>query len=222
MEAEWHLNAELFLDEYPRWEIDGPQWSIILHDMFLHTAEQGRKEAKRFIQWGCWQSLPRPDPEPDVPTIKRVGYQTSHKEIRGPLPLMDRGGNLRHSILSVEPVTWVGATPLLPKEDLQGAAVAIPPPIHLHESWSRSRRDPHSEASPGGQRVSSVGAGSHPHIGAWYWEAKQGVEDAPIHAPAAAVEATPRASPWTGAQGPQAGIGQRGRWLFGNWKYSLM
>ena len=48
-EAEWHLNAELILDEYPRWEIDGPHWSIILHNMFLHAAKQGRKEVERFI-----------------------------------------------------------------------------------------------------------------------------------------------------------------------------
>ena len=49
-EAEQRLNAELFLDEYPRWDIEGPHWSIILHNMFLLTAEQGQKEAERFIQ----------------------------------------------------------------------------------------------------------------------------------------------------------------------------
>ena len=48
-EAEWRLNAELFLDKYPRWEIEGPHWSIILYNMFLHTAEQGQKETERFI-----------------------------------------------------------------------------------------------------------------------------------------------------------------------------
>ena len=49
-EAEQWLDAELFLDEYSRWEIEGPHQSIILHDMFLHAAEQGWKEAERFIQ----------------------------------------------------------------------------------------------------------------------------------------------------------------------------
>ena len=48
-EAEWRLDAKLFLDKYPRWEIEGPHQSIILHDMFLHATEQGQKEAERFI-----------------------------------------------------------------------------------------------------------------------------------------------------------------------------
>ena len=47
-EAEWRLNAKLFLDKYPRWEIDGPHWSIILHNLFPHTTEQGQKD-ERFI-----------------------------------------------------------------------------------------------------------------------------------------------------------------------------
>ena len=38
------------------------------------------------------------------------------------------------------------ATPSPPRKSLPGAAVAIPPPIHLWESWSRSRRDQHGEA----------------------------------------------------------------------------
>ena len=48
-EAERRLNAELFLDEYPRWEIEAPHQSIILHEMFLHAVKQGQKEAERFI-----------------------------------------------------------------------------------------------------------------------------------------------------------------------------
>ena len=50
--------------------------------MFLHATEEGWNEAKRFICQGCWQSLPRPDPEADIPIIKLIGYQTSLKEIR--------------------------------------------------------------------------------------------------------------------------------------------
>ena len=50
--------------------------------MFLHATKQGQEEVERLIWWGHWQSLPRPNPEADVPTIKLVGYQTSHKEIR--------------------------------------------------------------------------------------------------------------------------------------------
>ena len=50
--------------------------------MFLHTAKQWQKEAERFICWGLQQSLQRPDPEVDVPTIQLAGYQTSQKEMR--------------------------------------------------------------------------------------------------------------------------------------------
>ena len=38
-EAEQRLDAELFLDEYPRWELGAPHQSVILHEMFLHAAE---------------------------------------------------------------------------------------------------------------------------------------------------------------------------------------
>ena len=42
-EAEQRIDAELFLDEYPRWELGAPHQSVILHKMFLHAAEQGQK-----------------------------------------------------------------------------------------------------------------------------------------------------------------------------------
>ena len=38
-DAEQRLDAELFLKEYPRWELGAPHWSVILHEMFLHAAE---------------------------------------------------------------------------------------------------------------------------------------------------------------------------------------
>ena len=38
-EAEQRLDAELFLDEYHRWELGVPHWSVILHEMFLHATE---------------------------------------------------------------------------------------------------------------------------------------------------------------------------------------
>ena len=64
-EAEWRLDAKLFLNEYPRWELGAPHQSIILHEMFLHAAKQGQKEAERFVCQGHWGSLPRPDLEAD-------------------------------------------------------------------------------------------------------------------------------------------------------------
>ena len=80
-EAEQRLDAKLFLDEYPRWELRAPHWSIILHEMFVHGTEWGKKEAERFIHWGHWGSIPRPDLEADQSAMDLVGYQTSHKEI---------------------------------------------------------------------------------------------------------------------------------------------
>ena len=38
-EAEQRLDAKLFLDEYPRWELGAPHWSVILHKMFLHATK---------------------------------------------------------------------------------------------------------------------------------------------------------------------------------------
>ena len=45
-ESERQVDLELFLDEYPWWGLGTPCWSIVLHEMFLHTAEGGWKEAE--------------------------------------------------------------------------------------------------------------------------------------------------------------------------------
>ena len=37
-EAEQRIDAELFLNEYPRWELGAPHQSVILYEMFLHVA----------------------------------------------------------------------------------------------------------------------------------------------------------------------------------------
>ena len=37
-EAKQVVESELFLDEYPQWGLGTPHWSVILHEMFLHTA----------------------------------------------------------------------------------------------------------------------------------------------------------------------------------------
>ena len=81
-EAEWRIDAELFLNEYPRWELGAPHQSVILHEMFLHAAEQGWKEAERLIHQGCRGSMSRSNLEADQSAMKLVGYQTSHKEIQ--------------------------------------------------------------------------------------------------------------------------------------------
>ena len=80
-EAENCLDAELFLDEYPQWDVGCLHHPIILQSMFMHATKEGQKEAERFIHSGHWHALPRPNPETDVPAVQLVGYQTSWKEI---------------------------------------------------------------------------------------------------------------------------------------------
>ena len=45
-ESKWMVDSELFLDEYPRWGLGTPHWSVVLHEMFLHAAGRGQKEAE--------------------------------------------------------------------------------------------------------------------------------------------------------------------------------
>ena len=47
-EAECQIDIGLFLDEYPRWEIGNPHRAIILHEMFLHTTDRGRKRQNKW------------------------------------------------------------------------------------------------------------------------------------------------------------------------------
>ena len=45
-EMECHMDVDMFLDGYAGWEVGSPHCPIILHEMFLHTMEQGWKEAE--------------------------------------------------------------------------------------------------------------------------------------------------------------------------------
>ena len=153
-EAEQRLDAELFLNEYPRWEIGAPHQSVILHEMFLHAAEQGWKEAERFMCRGHQGSLPRLDSEADQSAIKLVGYMTSHKEIRdlyhnvyllrwlpGPLPCrpQQRREAIWDILSSLRNCLHQQVYPIATEEDTREA---------VNESWSRprGRGDPHEEA----------------------------------------------------------------------------
>ena len=81
-ETEWRIDVELFLDECPRWELGAPHWSVILHEMFLHAAEQGWKEAEHMVYQGCRGKTSEPDLEAGYSTMELVGYQTSCKEMQ--------------------------------------------------------------------------------------------------------------------------------------------
>ena len=80
-EVEQRIDTKPFLSEYPRWELGAPHWSIILHEMFLHAAGQGQKEAESLICQGCQGSASEPDLEVGQSAMELVRYQTSHKEI---------------------------------------------------------------------------------------------------------------------------------------------
>ena len=42
-EAERVVESDLFLDEYPQWDLGSPHHLVILHEMFLHAESQDRK-----------------------------------------------------------------------------------------------------------------------------------------------------------------------------------
>ena len=72
---------ELFLKEYPQWDVRGPHHPFILQRMFVHAAESGQKEAERLICHSHWHGLPGLDPEADLSAVQLVGYPTSREEI---------------------------------------------------------------------------------------------------------------------------------------------
>ena len=81
-ESERVVDCELFLDEYPRWGLGTPHWSVVLHEMFLHATGWGQKEAEHMCCQGCQGSVPEPEPGVDLSTMELVGYWTSRREIQ--------------------------------------------------------------------------------------------------------------------------------------------
>ena len=79
-EAECKIDIRHFLNEYPRWELGSPHQSVILHEMFLHTAERGQKEAEHMACWGHQGNKSEPDLEAGHSAMELLGYWTSHKE----------------------------------------------------------------------------------------------------------------------------------------------
>ena len=86
METECRIDIGLFLNKYPRWELGTPHQSVILHEMFLHAAEQGQKEAEHMVCWGHQGSTSEPDLEAGHSAMELVGHWTSCKEIQDILP----------------------------------------------------------------------------------------------------------------------------------------
>ena len=80
-EAEHCLDVELFLNEYPRWNVRGQHHPFILQWMFIHPAKSVWKEAERLIHYSCQQGLPRLDSKADVSAILLAGYRIPMEEI---------------------------------------------------------------------------------------------------------------------------------------------
>ena len=81
-EAQCIVESDLFLDEYPRWDLGTPHWPVILHKMFLHATARGWKEAECMCHRGHWGSVREPDPEMDQTALQLIGYHTLQKELR--------------------------------------------------------------------------------------------------------------------------------------------
>ena len=80
--VECQIDIGLFLDEYPQWGLGTPHQTVMLHEMFLHAAKRGQKEAEFMVHWGHWGSVYDSDSETDQSTMELVGYHMSQKEIR--------------------------------------------------------------------------------------------------------------------------------------------
>ena len=68
-EMECHMDVDMFLDRYVRWEVGNPHWSVILHEMFLHTAKQGQKEVEQMICRGHQHGLLKLDLQADISAV---------------------------------------------------------------------------------------------------------------------------------------------------------
>ena len=80
-EAERHLDAQLFLDEIPRWEPGRPHHSLLYQKMFTHAKVVGLKEYHLGICWGHHQPSPDRSPQAEVSAMGLLNPQTTHEEI---------------------------------------------------------------------------------------------------------------------------------------------
>ena len=76
------MDVDLFLKAQSKWAEDSPHCLVILHEMFLHAASEGQKEAEQVICQGCQQHMPQLNPEVGIPTIELVGPETSWEELK--------------------------------------------------------------------------------------------------------------------------------------------
>ena len=75
------MDMELFLEGQAKWEKDSPYCLAMMYEMFRHTANEGQKEAEHIVCQGCWEGLPKLDPEADLSTVQLVSPKTTKEEI---------------------------------------------------------------------------------------------------------------------------------------------
>ena len=80
-EMERAVDVDLFLEAQEQWAKDSPHWLIILHEMFLHAAYEGQKEAEQVVCWGCQQHMPQLDPEVGIPTVQLVHPEIDREQL---------------------------------------------------------------------------------------------------------------------------------------------
>ena len=75
------VDVDLFLSAQNHWAADSPHHLMILHEMFLHAASEGQKEAERMMHRGCQQYMPQLDPRVDLSTIQLVHPMIGRREL---------------------------------------------------------------------------------------------------------------------------------------------
>ena len=80
-EMERAMDVDLFWGAQNQWAKDSPHRLTILHEMFLHTASKGQKDAEQVICQGHWWHMPQLNPEVGVPAIQLVWPETSREEL---------------------------------------------------------------------------------------------------------------------------------------------
>ena len=79
--AERRLDANLFLEELPRWEPGGLHHPYLYQRMFACVEADGQKECDHGIHQGCWQPLLERDLWVELPTMELLTQETTQEEV---------------------------------------------------------------------------------------------------------------------------------------------
>ena len=82
-EAKQIVESDLFLDEYPQWDLGSPHRLVILHEMFLHVESRGQIEAEHMSHWGCQSRVREPSSKEDQSALHLIGLPHILKGTKG-------------------------------------------------------------------------------------------------------------------------------------------